>query len=183
MPKSQKVARTFDAIGRRNEDLRAQLDAIEFSFRNIETIRARFHVYLIPIDQTLEEIEYTKIAHVETERKLEALSIEQGRVKRDYAALALERSVLITETAAWTRGSTISNVLPPPRRPRPRRRSPAPAAERTAKLKGIEPELEDNRLRLQMASEQLLQRCAQIRRQGKAPSGRRARAGEPARPE
>src|SRR5271170_8360692 len=62
-PMSQKVARTFDAIGRRNEDLRAQLDAVEFSFRNIEAIRARFHETLIPIDQTLAEIERTKIAH------------------------------------------------------------------------------------------------------------------------
>jgi crescentin len=155
MPKSQKVARTFDAIGRRNEDLRAQLDAIEFSFRNIEAIRARFHETLIPIDQTLEEIEYTKIAHVETERKLEALSIEHGRVKRDYAALALERSALITkqhgldariddlERAVTTSEAASAEAL-------------ATLAERTAKLKGIEPELEDNRLRLQMASEQLL---------------------------
>ena len=52
-PKSQKVAHIFAAIGRRNEDLRAQLDAVEFSFRNIEAIRARFHETLIPIGQTL----------------------------------------------------------------------------------------------------------------------------------
>ena len=96
-PKSQKVARTFDAIGRRNEDLRAQLDAVEFSFRNIEAIRARFHETLIPIDQTLAEIERTKIAHVEAERKLAALTLEHGRVKGEHAALTLERSALIVK--------------------------------------------------------------------------------------
>src|SRR5271154_2009063 len=155
-PMSQKVARTFDAIGRRNEDLRAQLDAVEFSFRNIEAIRARFHETLIPIDQTLAEIERTKIAHVEAERKLEALTIEHGRVKGDYAALAVERSVLIVkqddlnarigdlERAVTTSEAASSEAL-------------ATLAERTAKLKGIERELEDNRLRLQMAVEQQLE--------------------------
>jgi chromosome segregation ATPase len=153
-PKSQKVARTFDAIGRRNEDLRAQLDAVEFSFRNIEAIRARFHETLIPIDQTLAEIERTKIAHVEAERKFEALTVEHGRVKGDYAALALERSALIVkqddltarigdlERAVTTSEAASSEAL-------------ATLAERTAKLEGIEREFEDNRLRLQMASEQL----------------------------
>src|SRR5208283_6199657 len=52
-PKSLKVARTFDSIGRRNESLRAQLDAVEFSFRNIELIRSQFYDALGPIDQTL----------------------------------------------------------------------------------------------------------------------------------
>lgn len=154
-PKSQKVARTFDAIGRRNEDLRAQLDAVEFSLRNLEATRARFHETLIPIDQTLAEIERTKIAHVEAERKLEALTIEHGRVKGDYAALALERSALIVKQGdlnarvgdldrkLTTSEAASSEAL-------------ATLAERTAKLKGIERELEDNRLSLQMASEQLL---------------------------
>ena len=41
--KSLKVARTFDSIGRRNEGLRAHLDAIQFSFRNIEAIRSQFY--------------------------------------------------------------------------------------------------------------------------------------------
>jgi crescentin len=153
-PKSQKVARTFDAIGRRNEDLRAQLDAVEFSFRNIEAIRARFHETLIPIDQTLAEIERTKIAHVEAERKLEALTLEHGRVKGDYAALAVERSALIVkqddlnarigdlERAVTTSEAASSEAL-------------ATLAERTTKLAGIERELEDNQLRLQMANEQL----------------------------
>jgi len=67
-PKSLKVARTFDSIGRRNESLRAQLDAVEFSFRNIELIRSQFYDALGPIDQTLVEIERTKVAHLEAER-------------------------------------------------------------------------------------------------------------------
>src|SRR6201997_4355741 len=70
-PKSLKVARTFDSIGRRNEGLRTHLDGIELSFRNIEAIRSQFYEALGPIDQTLIEIERTKVAHLETERKFE----------------------------------------------------------------------------------------------------------------
>jgi crescentin len=153
-PKSQKVARTFDAIGRRNEDLRAQLDAVEFSFRDIEAIRARFHETLIPIDQTLAEIERTKIAHVEAERKFEALTLEYGRVKGDYAALALERSAFIVKQddlrariGSLERAVTTAEAASSEAR--------ATLAERTAKLKEIGREFEDNRLSLQIASAQL----------------------------
>jgi predicted nucleic acid-binding Zn-ribbon protein len=149
-PKSQKVARTFDAIGRRNEDLRAQLDAVEFSFRDIEAIRARFHETLIPIDQTLAEIERTKIAHVEAERKFEALTLEYGRVKGDYAALALERSAFIVKQddlrariGSLERAVTTAEAASSEAR--------ATLAERTAKLKEIGREFEDNRLSLQIA--------------------------------
>jgi len=153
-PKVEKVARIFAAIGRRNEDLRAQLDAVEYSFRNIEAIRARFHETLTPIGQTLAEIERTKITLVETERKLAALTVEHGRVKGEHAALTLERSALIVkqddlrarigdlERAVTTAEAASSEAL-------------ATLAERTAKLAGIEREFEDNRLRLQMANEQL----------------------------
>ena len=55
--KSLKVARTFDSIGRRSENLRTHLDGIELSFRNIEAIRSQFYEVLGPIDQTLIEIE------------------------------------------------------------------------------------------------------------------------------
>jgi chromosome segregation ATPase len=153
-PKAQNVARIFAAIGRRSEDLRAQLDAVEYSFRNIEAIRARFHETLIPIGQTLAEIERTKVTLVETERKLEALTIEHGRIKSEHAALTLERSALMVkqddlrarigdlERAVTTAEAASSEAL-------------ATLAERTAKLGAIERELEDNRLRLQMANEQL----------------------------
>ena len=153
-PKAEKVARIFAAIGRRNEDLRAQLDAVEYSFRNIEAIRARFHETLIPIGQTLAEIERTKIALVETERKLESLTIEHGRVKGDHAALTLERSALIVkqdevrarnadlERAITTAETASSEAL-------------ATLVERTTKLAEIERALKDNQLRLQTANEQL----------------------------
>ena len=93
-PKSLKVARTFNSIGRRNESLRAQLDAVEFSFRNIELIRSQFYDVLGPIDQTLVEIERTKVAHLEAERKLEALTDALDRLKGDHAGLTLERNAL-----------------------------------------------------------------------------------------
>ena len=79
-PKSLKVARTFDSIGRRNEGLRTHLDGIELSFRNIEAIRSQFYEALAPIDQTLIEIERTKVAHLETERKFEGLKIGRAHV-------------------------------------------------------------------------------------------------------
>ncbi len=55
--KSEKVSCTFDSIGRRNETLRAQLESIEFSFRDIEAIRTQFHDALTSVDQTLVEID------------------------------------------------------------------------------------------------------------------------------
>ena len=65
-----------DYTGQRNETLRAQLESIEFSFRDIEAIRRQFHDALTLIDQTLVEIERTKVAHLEAERKLENLFAE-----------------------------------------------------------------------------------------------------------
>ncbi len=84
---SLKVARTFDSIGRRNEGLRTHLDAIEFSFRNIEAIRSQFYEALAPIDQTLVDIERTKVAHLEAERKFEALHAAHERLRGEHAAL------------------------------------------------------------------------------------------------
>jgi hypothetical protein len=92
--KSLKVARTFDSIGRRNEGLRTHLDGIELSFRNIETIRSQFYEALGPIDQTLIEIERTKVAHLETERKFEGLSEAHERLRADHAVLTLDRNAL-----------------------------------------------------------------------------------------
>src|SRR5277367_3264953 len=92
--KSLKVARTFDSIGRRNEGLRTHLDAIEMSFRNIEAIRSQFYDALTPIDQTLVEIERTKVAHLEAERKFEALTEAHERLRSDHAALTLEHNAL-----------------------------------------------------------------------------------------
>ncbi len=153
-PRSQMVARTFDSIGRRNEELRAHLDAIEISFRNIESIRAQFHDSLIPIDQTLSEIERTKVAHVEAERKLEALIAAHDRLKSDHAALTVERNTmtvkqenLAARVADLERSITAAEAASAEAR--------ASLADRAAKLERVLRELEDNRRRLQTVSEQL----------------------------
>src|SRR5208283_4939007 len=93
-PNSEKVARTFDSIGRRNETLRVQLDAIEYSFRDIAATRAQFRDALVTIEETLAEIERTKVAHLEAERKLESLSAAHERLKKERAALRIERDAL-----------------------------------------------------------------------------------------
>ena len=152
--KSLKVARTFDSIGRRNEGLRTHLDAIEFSFRNIEAIRSQFYDVLTPIDQTLIEIERTKVAHLEAERKFEALTEGHERLRTEHAALTLDRNALAVRhedsservkdlekanAAAEAAASEASAAL----------------AERKAKLERTERELEDNKRRLHTVSEQL----------------------------
>jgi chromosome segregation ATPase len=153
-PKSQVVARSFDSIGRRNEALRAHLDAVEISFRNIEAIRAQFHEALIPIDQTLMEIERAKVAQVETERKLEGLSAAHDRIKSHHAVVAVERDALVVKhdelagrVADLERGISAAETASAEAR--------RALTERTAKLERIERELEDNRRRLQTVNEQL----------------------------
>ena len=47
-----------------------------------------------PIDQTLIEIERTKVAHLETERKFEGLSEAHDRLRADHAVLTLDRNAL-----------------------------------------------------------------------------------------
>ena len=106
--KSLKVARTFDSIGRRNEGLRTHLDRIELSFRNIEAIRSQFYEALGPIDQTLIEIERTKVAHLETERKFEGLSEAHERLRADHAVLTLDRNGLASDTRNSLSGSRMS---------------------------------------------------------------------------
>ncbi len=153
-PKSQAVARTFDSIGRRNEALRAHLLAVEESFRDIDAIRAQFHDSLIPIDQTLLEIERTKVAHVEAERRLETLSAAHDKLKNSYAALTLERNgmavrqeELAGRVADLERGIGSAEAASSEAR--------AALADRSAKLERIERELDDNRRRLQTVTEQL----------------------------
>ncbi len=153
-PKSQVVARTFDSIGRRNEALRAHLDAVEMSFRNIEGIREQFHDSLIPIDHTLAEIERTKIAQVETERKLEALTGLHDRMKSDHSAIMLERNALLVKQDELTaRVTDLERSIGGAETASSEAR--AALAERTAKLERLERELDDNRRRLQTVTEQL----------------------------
>src|SRR6202046_796505 len=98
--KYEKLSSNFDSIGQRSETLRAQLESIEFSFRDIEAIRAQFHYALTSIDQTLVEIERTKVANLEAERKLENLTAANDRLHRDRAALTVAREALQSSSAA-----------------------------------------------------------------------------------
>jgi chromosome segregation ATPase len=153
-PKSLKVARTFDSIGRRNEGLRTHLDAIEFSFRNIEAIRSQFYDALTPIDQTLVEIERTKVAHLEAERKLEALTEAHERLRVDHAALTLERNALdVRHEELSERVKNLEKASGAAEAAASEAR--AALADRRAKLERTERELEDNKRRLHTVSEQL----------------------------
>jgi len=152
--KSQKTARTFDSIGRRNEALRAQLDSIESSFQNIEAIRAQFHDALTPIDQTLGEIERTKVAQLEAERKLQSLSAAHERLKGDHAELRLERDALASARDELSaRVADLERMVMAAEAASSEARSTL--AEQSAKLEHTERELEDNRRGLHAASEQL----------------------------
>ena len=151
---SLKVARTFDSIGRRNEGLRTHLDAIEFSFRNIEAIRSQFYETLAPIDQTLVEIERTKVAHLEAERKLEALHEAHERLRGEHAALTLERNGLAVGQEDLTgRVRDLEQALGAAEAAASEARGAL--ADRREKLERTERELEDNRRRLNTVSEQL----------------------------
>jgi hypothetical protein len=79
--KCEKIASTFESIGRRNETLREQFESIGFSFRNIEAIRTQFQDALTKIDEILAEIERAKVTHLETERKLESVTAAHERLK------------------------------------------------------------------------------------------------------
>ncbi len=152
--KSLRVARTFDSIGRRNESLRTHLDAIEFSFRNIEAIRSQFYDVLSPIDQTLIEIERTKVAHLEAERKLEALTETHERLRSDHAALTVEHNALaVRHEESSERVKDLEKAIGAAEAAASEAR--AALADRRAKLERTERELEDNKRRLHTVSEQL----------------------------
>jgi chromosome segregation ATPase len=152
--KSEDVSCTFDSIGRRNETLRAQLESIEFSFRDIEAIRTRFHDALTSIDQTLVEIERTKVAHLEAQRKLENLAAANDRLQRDRAGLTLERDALtVAQNELLARASDLEQLVTA--REAASAAALAVLAERSAKLEQTERDLDDNRRALHALSEQL----------------------------
>jgi chromosome segregation ATPase len=151
---SLKVARTFDSIGRRNEGLRTHLDGIELSFRDIEAIRSQFYEALGPIDQTLIEIERTKVAHLETERKFEGLSEAHERLRADHATLTLDRNGLgVRHQELSERLKDVEKALAVAETGASEAR--AALTERKAKLERTERELEDDKRRLHTVSEQL----------------------------
>jgi chromosome segregation ATPase len=152
--KSEKVARTFDSIGRRNETLRAQLDSIEFSFRNIETIRTQFHDAMTSIDRTLTEIERTKVAHLEAERKLEGLTATHELLEKDRAELKVERDQLaIAQSGLAARVADLERAITEAQAASSE--ASAALAERSEKFEQTERELEDMRRGLHAANEQL----------------------------
>ena len=152
--KYEEVSRNFDSIGQRNETLRAQLESIEFSFRDIEAIRTQFHDALTSIDQTLVEIERTKVANLEAERKLENLAAANDRLQRDRAGLTVERDALaVAQDELLARASDLEQTVTAGEA------ASAAAlemlAERSAKLEQAEQDLDDNRRALHALSEQL----------------------------
>ena len=152
--KSEKVARTFDSIGLRNEALRAQLDSIEFSFRDIEAIRTQFYDALASIAETLEEIEHAKFAQLEAERKLEELAAAHERLKMDKAELRVERDALaIVQGELSARVAELERVVTTGEAACSEAR--ATVIERSAKLEQAERQLEDNRRVQDALSEQL----------------------------
>ena len=152
--KSEKVSCTFDSIGRQNETLRAQLESIEFSFRDIEAIRTQFHDALTSIDQTLVDIERTKVAHLEAERKLENLTAANDRLQRDRAGLTGERDALAAaQDELLARASDLEQMVTAGEAASSA--ALAALAERSAKLEQTERDLDDKRRALHALSEQL----------------------------
>jgi chromosome segregation ATPase len=160
-PNSEKVARTFDSIGQRNERLRVQLDVIEYSFRDIEGIRAQFRDALVTIDEILAEIERTKVSHLEAERKLERLSVVHERLKKDRADLRIGRDALAaSQEGLAARAAELERALVTAEAAASEAR--ATQAEQGAKLQQRESDLEDNRRALQVAGAQLSATCAEL---------------------
>ena len=152
--KHEKVSCNFNSIGQRSETLRAQLESIEFSFRDIEAIRTQFHDALTSIDQTLAEIERTKVANLEAERKLENLTGANDRLQRDRAGLTVERDALaVARDELLARVSDLEQMVAAGEAASSA--ALAVLAERGAKLEQTERDLDDNRRALHALSEQL----------------------------
>ena len=152
--KSEKVSCTFDSIGRRSETLRAQLEVNRISFRDIEAIRTQFHDALTSIDQTLVEIERTKVAHLEAERKLENLTAVNDRLHTDHAGLMVERDALaVAQDRLLARASDFEQMVTAGEAASSS--ALAVLAERSARLEQTERDLDDNRRALHALSEQL----------------------------
>jgi len=152
--KYEKVSCNFDSIGQRSETLRAQLESIEFSFRDIEAIRTKFHDALTSIDQTLVEIERTKVANLEAERRLENLTLANDRLQRDRAGLTVERDALaVARDELLARVSDLEQMVAAGEAASSA--ALAVLAERSANLEQTERDLDDNRRALHALSDQL----------------------------
>jgi chromosome segregation ATPase len=152
--KYEKVSCNFDSIGQRNETLRARLETIEFSFQGIEAIRTQFHDALTSIDQTLVEIERTKVANLEAERRLENLSAANNRLQRDREGLTVERDALtVARDELLARVSDLEQMVTAGEAASTA--ALAVLAERSANLEQTERDLDDNRRALHALSDQL----------------------------
>jgi chromosome segregation ATPase len=150
----EKVSCNFDSIGQRNETLRARLETIEFSFQGIEAIRTQFHDALTSIDQTLVEIERTKVANLEAERRLENLTAANNRLQRDRAELTVERDALtVARDELLARVSDLEQMVAAGEAASTA--ALAVLAERSANLEQTERDLDDNRRALHALSGQL----------------------------
>ncbi|MGO9742218.1 MAG: hypothetical protein ACLPN5_12025 [Roseiarcus sp.] len=148
------IARTFDSIGRRNESLRAQLDAIEFGFSNIEAIRAHFLDVLPPISDILDEIERTKARHVDSESKLATLTVTHEKLRGQHTALLVERSALAAKQGELaTRGNDMEKAIEKTAGELAEARSAL--AERNTRIERLERELDERKRRFNAVSEQL----------------------------
>ncbi len=100
------------------------------------------------------EIERTKLAHLEAERKLEALTDAHDRLKGEHATLTLDRNALAAKNDEFSgRIKDLERAIAAAEAASSEARGAL--ADRTAKLERNERELEDNRRRLHAVSEQL----------------------------
>ena len=117
-------------------------------------IRSHFYDALAPIDQTLIEIERTKVSHLDAERKFEGLTEAYERLRADHSAMTLDRSALVVMHEELTeRAKDLDKAIATAEASASEAR--AALADRKAKLERTERELEDNKRRLHTVSEQL----------------------------
>ena len=147
-------SRSFDAIGRRNETLRAQLDAIDYAFSNIDTIRTHFLAVLTPIDDILQEIERTKTRHLDIETKLAALASAHEKLKSEHSEVTVDRNALAVKQADLTALARDLNAAVT-RTAGELNEAKSQLATQTARADRLERELEDCKRRLAAVSEQL----------------------------
>jgi chromosome segregation ATPase len=151
---SNRASRSFDSIGRRNEALRAQLDAIEYAFSNIDTIRTHFLAVLTPIDEILQEIERTKTRHLDAESKLITLTAAHEKLRGEHAELTIDRNTLALkqgDLAGLARDLETVVV----RTANELTEAKSGLVAQTARAERLERELEDSKRRLIAVSEQL----------------------------
>ena len=151
---SKSVASTFDSIGRRNETLRAELDAIEFAFSNIEQIRSHFLSVLAPIGEILSEIERTNTMRHDAESKLDMLAAAHVKLRSENAELTIDRNASALKLAEFSARSGDHDRLMQ-RATVELNEARAGLGIQIARAERTERELEDSKRRLVTVSEQL----------------------------